>query len=79
MNDKTYNGEMDKFIEKMKNLHPGDSHFDEFIEALLIKCNKVDVMEGWTDVSESDKDKLIKALEADEDFAEILHVNAPIS
>ena len=57
----------------MKDLNKGDSHFVEFIDALLYKCNKADVMEGWTDVTESDKDKLIKALVSDGDFSEILN------
>ena len=44
MDDKTYNGENDKFIKKMKKLNAGDSHFNEFIEALFVKFSKVDVM-----------------------------------
>ena len=55
----------------MKDLNEGDSYFVEFIEALLVKCNKIDVMQGYTDVTELDKDKLIKALEADDDFSDI--------
>lgn len=43
----------------MKDLNEGDSNFVEFIEALLVKCNEVDVMQGWTDITEPDKDKLI--------------------
>ena len=69
MDKKAENGEKDKFIKKMKGLNA----YDEFIEALLVKCNKDDVMKRWTDVSEPDKDKLIKALEADEDFSEIFN------
>ena len=57
----------------MKDLNKGDSHFVEFIDALLYKCNKAGVMQGWTDVTESDKDKLIKALVSDGDFSEILN------
>ena len=52
----------------MKDLNAGDSSLSEFIEALLEKCDKADVISSWSDVAEPDKDKLISALEADEDF-----------
>ena len=43
----------------MKDLNEGDSYFVEFIDALMVKCNKADVIQGWTDVTEPDKDKLV--------------------
>ena len=55
MDKKAEKGVKDEFIKQMKGLNA----FDEFIEALLVKCNKADVIQGWTDVTEPDKDKLI--------------------
>ena len=55
MDKKAEKGVKDEFIKQMKGLNA----FDGFIEALLVKCNKADVIQGWTDVTEPDKDKLV--------------------
>ena len=59
MEDKAETNEKDQFIKQMKDLNAGDSSLSEFIEALLVKCDKADVISSWSDVAEPDKDKLI--------------------
>ena len=65
MDDKEEVGEKDGFVKQMKELDPD---LEDFVDALLVRCDKVDVISCWTDVTEENKDKLIAELEKDEDF-----------